>query len=132
MAITTIDWPSGLPAKPVTLAGERVQWKMPENTTISDKPDAGPPLSRPRSSAFYRPVVVPLVVKTDDQADLFYHFYMVTLASGTQPFNWQGWARTGPEVFRFDLSADPPDPQSLGGGVHKIIMSLLQYPEGAV
>ena len=129
MAVTNIYWPSQLPQQPVYTDGYRE--RFPENLHISNTTETGPPIDRPRSSAFFRPIFIPLVVKTDAELDIFEDFYFLTLRNGTQPFNWLNWVRKGSSVFRFDLS-NPPDPEPMGNGVHRISFTLLQYPSEAL
>lgn len=132
MPTTSINWPTSLPQAPV-FENEGYVEALPQNLVISQQMSAGPPKSRPRSSAFYRAYTIPLVVKTDQQRDDFETFFTDTTSFGTQPFNWTGWVRKGSSVFRFDLSNNPPVTfAQLGNGVWTVTFNLLQYPDGTV
>lgn len=82
--MTTPFYPAALPFTPIdgTLSGQM------EDDRISFKPDVGPAITRPRSTAAYKPLSFDVQMNRHQLA-LLEQFYRVTCGKGAVPFNAQ-------------------------------------------
>jgi hypothetical protein len=104
-------WPSTLPQKPDP---SEYNEEEPDNT-ITSEPDAGPPITRPRTSA-KGPSLDLVFYMTKTQLATFKTFYRTTLSYGSIAYEW-----THPETGETSdfVFLKPPPKYSFIGGEHE-------------
>ena len=113
-------WPATLPSY-VLVEGYS---EMPPVNSIRTQMDVGPPKVRRRSTAAPRPITCKQHM-TKTQVAILDTFYVTTLSSGVDPFDWTH-PRTGASVsFTF---TEPPTYESLGGTAWGVTLKLEILP----
>lgn len=93
---------------------------------VSSKPDAGPPLTRRRSSAMADPLSGTMVFTSAQLADLK-TFVRTTVLGGSLPFNFPAQSGGGTVLVMFEHDA-LPSWSRIGGNRYRVRMQLNVMP----
>jgi hypothetical protein len=93
---------------------------------IEYKPEAGAPISRPRSSNAARPITVAYELSRGQLQDL-QEFYRTTLISGSLPFTFPTPNEDTPQIVKFQKGGGPKV-TGVGGPWRRVSMSLWIMP----
>lgn len=94
---------------------------------IETQPDAGPPISRRRSTAGVRPLSGQMKM-TRAQIATLKTFVHTTLMEGALPFTFDDPTATGGTLLVKFVKGSLPSWQQIGGGVYMVSISLTVLP----
>lgn len=80
----------------------------PQNNSVTFTPEIGPPISRRRSSNFFRKYKINFDLLSRTEYDIFQTFFHTTLVDGSLPFAWKHPITGVLHKCRFDLGNDQP------------------------
>lgn len=114
------SWPTDLPQIPL----RRGFKEKPEDVTLRDKPDFGPPLTRPLATSFGTDFEMQMIMTKTQKASLK-TFYFDTLAKGSLSFDWIHPDEKTPGKFLFKAV---PEWSKLAADVYQVSLKLYLKP----